>query len=311
MEENDAVLAELLHAADEDARCRALDSVVRKGAPVVDAVLRRYSRTFSARNELEDVRANVMLRLVRRLNEVTRGQAVVRRFNDFVATLAFNAANDLLREHFPLRTRLKNRIRYVLSRETALDTWMHASGIAAGFPAWNGRAPLPACPPAIVPRGVLEAAIVAVLEGTGGPVLLDDLVEAVAAAWGIAEVSITTEADVPVQPANVALEQRHELAAIWNEIRTLPEKQRSALLLNLRDPQSGSAIELLVLTGTASIDDLAEALSMTPEELAEIWNDLPLDDQTIASRLGVQRQQVINLRRAARERLLRRKTRFR
>jgi hypothetical protein len=45
---------------------------------------------------------------------------------------------------------------------------------------------------------------------------------------------------------------------------------------------------------------------MTDEELTEIWNALPLDDVAIAAHLGVTRQQVINLRKSARERLVRR-----
>ena len=44
---------------------------------------------------------------------------------------------------------------------------------------------------------------------------------------------------------------------------------------------------------------------MPPEHLAEIWNELPLDDRTIAGHLGLTRQQVINLRSAARQRLAR------
>jgi hypothetical protein len=42
------------------------------------------------------------------------------------------------------------------------------------------------------------------------------------------------------------------------------------------------------------------------EEFANLWNELPLEDASIASLLGVTRQQVINLRKSARERLTRR-----
>jgi hypothetical protein len=42
------------------------------------------------------------------------------------------------------------------------------------------------------------------------------------------------------------------------------------------------------------------------DEFAAMWNRLPLDDLTIAERLGVNRQRVINLRKSARERLTRR-----
>jgi hypothetical protein len=52
--------------------------------------------------------------------------------------------------------------------------------------------------------------------------------------------------------------------------------------------------------------ELAVALEMPPKVLAQLWNDLPLDDLAIASRLGLTRQQVINLRKSARARLARR-----
>jgi hypothetical protein len=47
--------------------------------------------------------------------------------------------------------------------------------------------------------------------------------------------------------------------------------------------------------------ELAETLAMTPEQFAEIWNQLPLDDIRIAALLNVTRQQVINLRKSARK----------
>jgi hypothetical protein len=47
-------------------------------------------------------------------------------------------------------------------------------------------------------------------------------------------------------------------------------------------------------------------MGVTTDKLAEIWNDLPLDDLRIASMLGVSRQQVINFRKSARVKLSRR-----
>jgi hypothetical protein len=41
-------------------------------------------------------------------------------------------------------------------------------------------------------------------------------------------------------------------------------------------------------------------------DLDELWDELPLDDLKIAARLGMTRQQVINLRKSARARLARR-----
>ena len=82
--------------------------------------------------------------------------------------------------------------------------------------------------------------------------------------------------------------------------------QRKALLLNLHAQDAGNVASLIVLTGIARFDDVAAALEMSPEALAEIWNQLPLDDLRIASMLQVTRQQVINLRKSARQRLVRR-----
>ena len=86
----------------------------------------------------------------------------------------------------------------------------------------------------------------------------------------------------------------------------MPLRQRSALLLNLRDAQGRGVLALLPLARIATIREIAQALAMPAEQLAAVWGDLPLADTTIAQSLGVTRQQVINLRKAARERLARR-----
>jgi RNA polymerase sigma factor (sigma-70 family) len=101
-------------------------------------------------------------------------------------------------------------------------------------------------------------------------------------------------------------ERRELMARLWSEIAALRPLQRAALLLNLRDHHGGNALLLFLLLGIAGIDALASAAGMGADELVQLWNDLPLDDLTIAARLGVSRQQVINLRKSARERLSRR-----
>ncbi len=45
---------------------------------------------------------------------------------------------------------------------------------------------------------------------------------------------------------------------------------------------------------------------MPLDKFTLLWNDLPLEDSSIAELLGATRQQVINLRKCARERLERR-----
>jgi hypothetical protein len=96
---------------------------------------------------------------------------------------------------------------------------------------------------------------------------------------------------------------------LWAEICELPPRQRAALLLNLRDAHE-DVISLLLLTGAATLRQIAGAMGTPVEQFAELWRQLPLDDLAIAARLGVTRQQVINLRKAARERLGRRMKAF-
>jgi len=150
----------------------------------------------------------------------------------------------------------------------------------------------------------------AIFQVVGAPVEFDDLVGVVADLQGITEHQVssrvneereTNEARLPDPRAGFAteIEQRSYLQRLWSEIVQLPQSQRLALLLNLRDAQEG-VIALLPLAGVASLREIAAALALPVEELARLWNALPLDDATIAARLGVTRQQVINLRKAAR-----------
>ena len=86
----------------------------------------------------------------------------------------------------------------------------------------------------------------------------------------------------------------------------LPARQRLALLLNFKDARGQDLVSLLPYTRTATIEQIAEAIDFPLVEFLRLWNKLPLDDATIAGLLGATRQQVINLRKCARERLERR-----
>jgi hypothetical protein len=182
------------------------------------------------------------------------------------------------------------------------------SEVVAGLAAWRGQPARPSRTPEAQRRANMEQTLVALFLEYGAPLPLETVVDAIAHAWGIVESEevpaeqIAHEGTTPIAD----LEAREELQQVWQEIRALPPNQRVALLLNLRDRSSVAMIESFVFLGIASIDELAALMEMTAEELSVLWNSLPLDDNAIASRLGLTRQQVINLRRAARERLGRR-----
>ena len=115
-----------------------------------------------------------------------------------------------------------------------------------------------------------------------------------------------TQLAAPALDFEIMLEQQHMLALLWQEVCELPYRQRLALLLNFKDARGQDLVGLLPYTRTATIEQIAKAIDLPIEEFLRLWNKLPLEDATIAGLLGATRQQVINLRKCARERLERR-----
>lgn len=316
---NDPLLAPLV-AADEERYPAEVERIVAEHVrPLLTRVVGRYAAVLTAEDG-EDVAATVDLRIVEKLRRVRESpDEAVQDFAAYVAMMAYNAVNDLLRVRYPLRTRLKTRTRYVLTHDPRLALWSSPAGPCGGLAAWRDTPPgddAAALDPSRVTAVMRDAgrpgdAVAAVLQAIGRPVLLDALVTLLAALWQITDAPAggltLAESEQPGQrDAREELESRQYLRALWREIRELRPMQRQALLLNLREQRTADAIQLLLATGTATFDELAAAVEMTPEELADLWNELPLDDARIAARLQVTRQQVINLRKSARERLSRR-----
>jgi hypothetical protein len=246
-------------------------------------------------------------------------------FSGYTAVAAYHACNEYLRRKYPNRHRLKTRLRYLLNTEKRFAIWENpTTGWICGLRAWQeGRRP--ASSEEVVNRwreklsdlphgrtGLPPADLLAkIFERFGGPVEFDELVSIVGQIWGVDDPPAAPEKaarELEAAGADPAdrLELKQWMTELWSQIRDLPQGQRAALLLNLRCGAESSAVALLPLTGVATIRDVAEVLGMLPEEFAGIWNQLPLDDLAIAARLGITRQQVINLRKSARERLTRR-----
>lgn len=318
---NDPLLARLLAAATDEQRDAAIEHlIVEHLRPVIERVLRHRCRFAFVGEEPEDLAATVVLRLVRRLRRLADDErAGITSVTNFAARLTFNALNDAARRRFPARTRLKNRVRYVLTHDARFLTRATPHGVVCALAQWGDRAAAGTVPPAPgavdtgFPQSRLAEAVTAILGASGAPVLVADLVRELAAVWRLneREPRAMTSGDVARDGAD-ALEQRlaarQYLVTLWREIGALRPQQRAALLLNLRDPDGHNALALFVRVGVATIDSLAAAATLTVDQLAGIWNDLPLADLRIAGLLGATRQQVINLRKAARHRLARRMT---
>lgn len=330
----------MAHPDDADARLRQL---AERASAVVAGVIGRRLRETRDRQESEDIRHDVLLRLMHRLRQERElpGDEPIVDLLSYAAVMAEHACYAYLRRRHPGRARLKNRIRYVLLRQpefrltggdggrlvAARGEWpasapfgteraraIHVAGTAARVAALDGHDPASVTLPLLVD---------AVLRECRGPVEVDDLVAAVAAILGVddgpedehgsGDVATESLPERLVDRARLIPEllgDREYLAAAWVEIQALPLRQRVALLLNLRDAEGRDLTSLMPLLGVATFEQMATCLEMSPAALAAVWAELPIDDLRLADRLGISRQQVINLRKSARERLARRLRRW-
>ena len=313
---NDPRLAPLIGSGGAEAEIERL--LVDVAAPLIRRIVSRHGGGRLAA-DLGDLESMINLRLLHKLRRLAETPAAgIEDLERYIATVSYNVVNDHLRRRFPERTRHKNRLRYVLTHDPRLALWNAPVGPVAGLKTWEGSVTTaasvtldPRRTNVPITRKIRDKqrpadALHALFTAVGAPVALETLVDHTAALW-----------DVPLAPAEVALVDEHEgvpaqierrelLRTLWREIEQLLPMQRKALLLNLRDDETVNVVALVVRTATARFDDVAAALEMTAGQLSEIWNDLPLDDLRIAALLHVTRQQVINLRKSARERLRRR-----
>lgn len=354
----DPLLGPLVSAAGGAASEELLARLISEHAePIVTRIVnykmhsaRRGGRE-EALAEAEDVRSEVMLQLIQRLQNFRADYVSrpIRDFHSYVAVTAYNAYDRYISRKYPQRLLLKNGLRYLLKHRQGFALWQTEQDVwVGGLHSWRTSAltggerdenvetanrlqqlrdnPRIITRDARVEHGLSDPQrgmelLNAIFEWTGAPVELDLLTSVVAEWWGVTDVAVEINDAGDAQEeglsrgvqladdrpgVSVETERRVYLEHLWREIVALPPRQCAALLLNLRDEQGRGVVDLWMLTGIASAQTVAETLGMNVEEFAEMWNELPLDDNRIAAHLGLVRQQVINLRKSARERLARR-----
>jgi hypothetical protein len=336
----DPLLTPYLEAASELEADRCLKALVdRYAAPEMKSIIRRKLQSASA--DAEDALSEARVQLTIKLSHLRShpNDMPISQFLAYAATVTHRACDLVLRKRYPLRTRLKNRIRFVIGKSAGLGLWERPNGeTVCGFSAWRPASDdidsVPAAFPdsmefwwferialaGLDPPQMDHADLVArVLSWRKRPIEIDDLVGIVARITGVKDTIPLTEssgakpAATPIDdlaatatPVDIEVEQRAYLDSLWDEVRQLAPHQCAALLLNLRDHKGRGVASLLPRLGIAGIHSMAEAMGMPSEKLAAIWDDLPFEDSMIASMLGVERQNVIGYRKKARERLLRR-----
>lgn len=318
--------------------------IVRK---ILKYKTRRAASINEAEQEAEEISSDVMLQLVQRLQNFRSDYAArpIEDFSGYVAVVTYNAYDRFVSRKYPNRRRLKNGLRYLLTHRAEFAAWQTGEGnFVGGFSGWQHNHSASESSSVRVQtlrddaRAFAEEnynrdwhdakrgyeLLTAIFEWTDAPVELDLLVSIVADWWNVTDETIEIDganrtdekenaglqiADTRAD-ASIENERRVYLKKLWDEIAELPVRQRAAILLNMRDEGGRGIVDLWLIVGVASAQTMAGILELTAEKFAGLWRKLPLDDNQIAAHLGLTRQQVINLRKSARERLARRMKTF-
>ena len=301
-----------------------------EAAPVIARVLRM--KTAGREDEIADLTSAAREELVARLMALRDGEdaAEIRNFRGYVGSVAYNVWAQHLRAEKPGRAMLLNRVRYLLENRTTQRGFALWDGPAGerwcGLRSATATSPMPATTPklqllAVDPfaaardafagrdwrRMDLAALLAGLFRWLETPIELRHLLDALVELLEISDTKISLDAEPGaatgiefVDPAPSAIDSAkwmEYLRWLWSEVGHLSLPQRTAFLLH------SDVTREFDLRGVASLRQIASALGFSAEAFAAVWRELPYDDATIAQRLQLQRQQVINLRRVARDRL--------
>src|SRR5262245_5734969 len=246
---------------DDEQGQESIAVLLKAAEPAIDTVLTKKlaSCGLNDRETREDLKSEVLLRLLDRLHGGGDAAATpITSFRDYAAVVAFHVFDDFLRSKFPMRARLKNRVRYLAGHHQQLAIWTIDARLVVGRAEWRLR-PFVSAPAGgrSAASGDLAEVMLSLLDGARGPLALDDLVDLVGEATGELDTAPPPRSDDDDQldAAWRAPEEQLDATAflrqLWSEIRALPPRQRIALLMNLRDASGESVIHFLPLLGIA------------------------------------------------------------
>ena len=331
---NDLLLQPYLEASDESDAQQKLAALIQDYAePIVTKILKTKLRVSmngangsQSNQDALEIASSLCMTLIHDLRVLQKNpDKQIASFSDYVAVKAYSACADYFRQLNPNRWRLKNALRYQLKNNARYALWKAEDNRwYAGFAESRTKASVAGedfrdAEDVVSERKYsndefrVTTLLPVLLAASDTPIEFDRLVTLAAEELGIRDApsdSLESLSQAAVNnseaPINIRLEQRFFLQRLWHEACDLPILQRAALLLNLRDANGGGAIFFLPLLSIASREQIAGTLEIPCERFDAIWTNLPMEDAQIAEMYSLTRQQVINLRKTARERLKRR-----
>lgn len=331
----DEQLLPYLTASGSDAQYQ-LDRLFEKARPIVYRIARSVRLGASQSStyfNTQDIYSDVCVRLLPILQKFKKDsqRSPISNFAGLVATATSSVFADLLKAQDRQKRNLRLKIRRLIAANTSLSIWNDENGnVICGYSIWRTEtAPRPTIPMPTqmalgfssneTPKKNTAELILQCLSNAGRPLKLDELVDLVNIASEGIEVQTVSIDDqfyvqstplITVQPDVVAVvDNQRLLRRLFSEIQQLRVEQRKSLLLNMTDSY-GYGIEWFLFTKITTEEQLARLLEVSIEQFKELLNELPMSDAQIAKDLGISQTKVMNIRRAVRERLDRRRREF-
>jgi RNA polymerase sigma factor (sigma-70 family) len=332
----DQLLLPYLSATDESKRQQHLDELLMiHAAPVVRQTLRRRlgfyvsQRGINPHNQgAEDLYQEIMTKVVQALHDLrnTSAKTGIENLKQYVARIASNACNDVLRTKSPARARLKNNLRFILSHHRDFAVWKAEGETLCGFGVWRDSSKSRSSEKQLVdieerlasfrstrfPRENIKQVpltkIVAELfRWIGGPVELDALVNIVATLLDVKDHPHESVDDDTNQylEARVAdstlssssrLEEQALLRSLWQALKELATEQRDVFCFGFEDESGRDLFTVLLEAEIVTFRELAQQLGRSTETIVGLWSKMPMDDEGIAFEMKTTRAQVYKWR---------------
>jgi DNA-directed RNA polymerase specialized sigma24 family protein len=325
--------------ADDQEQLHRLLEVAR---PIVYRIVRSMRVGLSATHppaELttQDIFGEVCVRLLKNLRALKRNphENAISNFAGLVATTTSTVLSDHLRGKQRQRKNLREKLLRLFATNSKLSTWKdYQDNVICGYAAWRPRRDTIATSlrhhsqldlnfgvsqlDDLRNKNTAELTLL-VLDNLGRPVKFEDLVDLVnIAAQGVQVQTISIDqkhyvqaSPLVISPPDFAatIDNHRLLQRLFGEIQKLNIEQRKSLLLNMTDCY-GYGIEWFLFSKIASEEHLANLLQLSVSDFRRLLAELPLSDEAISRELGISPAKVMNMRRAVRERLNRRRRDF-
>jgi hypothetical protein len=273
-----------------------------------------------------------MAKVVQSLRDSSTATSI-ENFHQYVARIASNACNDVLRAKSPARARLKNNLRYVLSHHPDFALWKSEGETLAGFSVWRDSSKSRSSqrqladlqetftsfrserfPNENVKQVPLTRLVAELFLWTGSPIEIDLLVNIVAAVVEIKDQpheSVDDERnaylEAPVADSTLSsssrLDEQALLHNLWHGLKELSVEQRYVFCFGFEDESGRDFFTVVLEAEVVSFGELVNELGRSPETIMSLWSQMPMDDDAIAIELKTKRTQVQKWRFRALQRL--------